>query len=354
MRRKVLVVQQQSIARAAWPVLFMIVACATGGRPMSAGSSRAASGSAFEIGPGVVVEGDGTTVFLMRPGGGIEAVDVPTGTVHWSTAAASKPLAIEGGRLLAHNEAARGGVLPLVVLDASKAGDRMASVEIPLPSDVTALIDQHLGISFFIQARAAGGAATISWRYVEQEVSGVAPPPGTPPVRRRVEGTAVVDLADGSFEVLDSERKTPTPAVPPSVQRMIDVGELRRPPWQINSLFVATSLDKPEDGEPRVVLKRWRVDTWRVLPQVTLFEGTPRAKLLSADQRHLVITSMPDRQSSAFERYRWSVFSLANSRSCCGPSTSARVTRSGAVRCATLATGVRIRPANDVCGVLTE
>lgn len=279
---------------------------------MSAGSSRAAPGAAFEIGPGVVVEGDGTTVFLMRPGGGIEAVDVQSGASLWSTAAAAKPLAVDDGRLLAQNEATRRGVLPLLILDAARAGEHIAVVEIPLPDDIPALIDQHLGVSFSVRARTAGGEVVLAWAYLEQEVSGVAPPPGTPPVQRRVEGAARVDLANATVESLDNEPELPVQPLPPGVQRLVDAGELRPPPWRADGLFVATSVAVAEDGRRIVTLKRWRADTWRALAEVTLFEGTPRAQRPSANRRHLVVASTPAEWSSGWQRYRWSVFSLTD------------------------------------------
>ena len=107
--------------------------------------SSVAMADGMTIDDGVVVDPTSASVFVMRPGGGIEAISIPTGRQLWQTDLADKPLEIRGGRLLAQIETADHGVLPLLIVDAQH-GALISEHQLTLPEHVHARIDDGSGI----------------------------------------------------------------------------------------------------------------------------------------------------------------------------------------------------------------
>lgn len=265
----------------------------------------------FVLGPGVIISEHEGMAYVMVPGGEIQAVDARTGDSVWRSNIAAKPLAIQGNHLIAQAVAKRPGVLPIEILDLRRPDAPPLTIEVPLPADVTAFIDQPLGISFVAEARDEGGEVVLSWNYLEQVVSSVAPAPGTSPIRRRAEGSARIDTESGEVQILEGTLKPPSPTLPPPLQQMFEGGESHRPPVRAGNVFAATTTRVIEGGERQVVLRRWEAETGEELPDVVLFNGRPRAVVSSSDNRHIVITSrLEGAEAGEWERYQWSVFSM--------------------------------------------
>ncbi len=298
-------------------VLLLVTGCATAGDRDRAGSSnRAQIRTSFALGSGVIIAGHEGMAYVMRPGGEIEAIDTRTGDSVWRGAMAAKPLVVLESGLVAQAVAKRPGVLPIEVLDLRNPETPPLSIEVPLPADVFAFIDQPLGISFVAEARDEGGEVVISWNYLEQHVSSMAPPPGTSPIRRRAEGSARIDIESGEFQLLEGTSKPPAPAFPPPLQQMLEDGEFQRPPSRVGSVLAATTTRVVEGGDRQVVLNRWEAETGEALPDVVLFNGRPRAVVPSSDNRHIVITSsIEGAEAGEWERYQWSVFSMESGNS---------------------------------------
>src|SRR5688572_19700976 len=64
-------------------------------------TAAAQAPGSFVLRPGVVVEAGRATLYMMRPGGGVEAVDVTSGRVSWLTSEATQPLQLAGDVLVA-------------------------------------------------------------------------------------------------------------------------------------------------------------------------------------------------------------------------------------------------------------
>jgi hypothetical protein len=62
------------------------------------------SALAFGFAQGVIVDGKGSVVYLMNPGGGIDAVNLSGGAVLATTTRGAKPLLLYGDALLAQAE----------------------------------------------------------------------------------------------------------------------------------------------------------------------------------------------------------------------------------------------------------
>ncbi len=278
--------------------------------PVAALGAELSDSPSFELCTGVVVQADPGVVYLMRAQGGIEAVEFRTGRTLWNTTEFAKPLMAFRGRLLVQKEAGgRPGVLPIRALDTRKGSQTSLKLDIPLSPKVRAMIDQSLGVSFSARAWEEGGSLLVAWDYLDYGVTGVSPPPGAAPFRLREEAMVRVDLDSGRIERL-SERAHTHP-LPASVQQLVDSGELLQPPRRIGPILAAT-VDQAAPGGPRVILRRWDAQTGAPLPEVTLFAGRPVARLPSADQRHLLISSLLEANRDAWDRYLWSVYSLAS------------------------------------------
>ncbi len=287
----------------------LVGACASGGQNVDTlldGPSNAAS---FELFPGVVADGRQPAVFLMRPGGGIEAVDPRTGGLIWSSGLAIRPLLVIDGQLVSQAEVADpNGTFPLVFLDAREGGRVTLRAEVPVPRYVRPLVDQGLGVSFSVSAWEEDGGVVVAWDYLERDAAGVAPQPGESPWRHRDAGAARVDVKTGQVTPLAGVAVPAVRPLPEKVKRLLDAGELRQSPWRVGPVL-ATTVDRSSDaGRRRVVLRRWHAETGEPLPEVVLLEDRPVARAPSADLRHLMVTSpLP---GAGAERYLWSIFSL--------------------------------------------
>ena len=233
--------------------------------------------AAFVPLPGVVVDPAGAVVYLMTPGGGIDAVSLERGDLRWSTAGAAKPLALVGRRLVAQAEPPGDGILRLVFLD-TRAGKRVLGADVALPRGVRASIDEGLGTSLVATARADGGGVIVSWRAVQRPVGGLAPRPDAPPPARLEEGAARIDVRTGRVE---TRRPIPDAPARPRTARV------RR------------------DESECVVLERAAPAA-----EVTLACGRPVAQLESADGRHVLVALRAEGERRAQGDYVWSVHVL--------------------------------------------
>ena len=75
--------------------------------------------------------------FVMKTGGGIEALDLASGAVRWRSDKAARPLALAGDRLVAQAEPGSAGSLALVLLD-TRNGAARSSTRVPIDAAVTA------------------------------------------------------------------------------------------------------------------------------------------------------------------------------------------------------------------------
>lgn len=288
---------------------LLIAACASAEPPAPPPGTGGASDGAvpdagsFELTAGVVLAPPAGTVYLAQPGGGIEALDVPSGRLLWSSDEAVRPLVATGGRLLAQREG--GAALALVVLDAA-SGELRQRIAAPLPEGVYAAVDESLRVRFTLAARAAAGGAILQWEYLERDPLGVSPPGGRPFARRDL-GALKVDLAAGTATPV-SRDELPAAALPARLVELLAAGELLHPPWRAGDLLAATrQLYEPD----RLVLRRWRQESGEELPRVVLHEGRAVAVLPAADRRHLLIVTATEAARGEGD-YLWRVHSLTS------------------------------------------
>jgi len=125
--------------------------------------------------PGVVVNPRNCVVYMMNPNHRIDAVEVSSGALLWSTNNGAKPLMLVGKRLLAQAEPqGDAAILKLVVLDVQRGGSVLLRTQIPMPKGVAALIDQGPGRTFELDARQRADEVEIEWRFLNPRVGGQA------------------------------------------------------------------------------------------------------------------------------------------------------------------------------------
>jgi len=222
---------------------------------------------------GVVIAPRLGTAYLMRPGGGINAVDLASGAVRWRSDSAAKPLALAGDRLIAQADSRGANALELVALDA-RSGAARDSVRISLPEGIAATVVDTAASSFRVQADTSGTQLVVRWEstvnapaqgYLPADDEGQAPT-GGPTV---VAGSAVLDLASASLRVKDE------PAV-----RLASSATLSRAALE-------------ELQAPAVA-------------------GASGRQLLSADGRHVLVTEPMKGAGSTLYRHQWTVYERAS------------------------------------------
>ncbi len=177
------------------------------------------------LGDGVVLDAGAGVVYAMSPAGGIDAIDLGSGEVRWSSVAAAKPLHLTDGLLIAQVERAARGAVDLAALSA-ESGARRHGMTVALPPDVWAGVDDGPDRSF--RCHVGGGVSdlAVSWRESRpvdnrfaipapalDESSGPVIAPATAGGSRT--GAASLDLVAGAMTPL-SAREIPVPLAAPS------------------------------------------------------------------------------------------------------------------------------------------
>ena len=220
-----------------WPwggvvaLLLLIEVNATGwATPQPKGIEVRKVTNIFEFRAGVIVNSNLSTVYLMNPQHGIDAVDLSSGALLWSTTEAAKPLMLHGPLLLAQAESATpSNLLRIVVLNTQDAGELLLEATVQLPEDVQVAIEDGLGTTFRTSARLHENDVIVSWRFSKQHITGA--PPGPDAKVLVTAGALRIDLETGHTDSLRSEEVPPTPEIrlPDEVARLVTLGTLPGP-----------------------------------------------------------------------------------------------------------------------------
>jgi hypothetical protein len=258
--------------------------------------------SAFEFAQAAVVDSGESVGYLMAPGARVDEVDLSSGDVLAISTRGSKPLLLFGDVLLTqadvHDQNER---LRLVGLN-SKDLSVTFEIDVALPYDVPASIDDRLGASFYVGARVDSGEIVVQWRSVQRRISGA---PTNEPAHVTT-GWAQIDPNDGRLTgsgvgepPVRESREGELPAI---VRNLVDSGVLASQPCQVDDLVAAIEYRK-DDGATTVRLRRWHRQTGESLPDVELFGSERTFRNFSADCRYLLA-------SRATGGWLWSIYSI--------------------------------------------
>jgi hypothetical protein len=286
-------------------ILVAVFICAAGsmGGAESKGKMYPAV-SGFQLRPGVIVDAGRGVVFVMNQDRGIDADDLSSGRLLWSTTIAAKPLLAFDDRLVAQAEAHNAGTLPIVVLNARTGGDPVFGAAVPLPVGVSAFIDDQLGTQFSVTARTEPAALFVSWRSTRTVISGVYRP-GAPQTQES-RGAAQIDLKTGQVHSLKANELVESrDQWPVTVQHLLESRALQAPPWRAGGFVVAA-----ESRGDRIVLGRWDGASGQVLSGIELEPGFSIV-FASGDDR-LILTRKPIGADPAtgWQNYEWAIYSL--------------------------------------------
>lgn len=255
---------------------------------------------AGEIAPGVAVD-QGPSVFLMSPARRVEARDILTGALRWSSAEAVRPLAAGAGRVLAQADAPSGR-LDLVIL-AAASGGRLASLSAPLPDGVSAPIDEVLGTRFDIRVERTAALVRLDWTWEHRPVRGALLEDDDEQVRRAAGAVVVNLLAATVVTVAPRPPQTGPLVLPPAIAAEADAGAFRQRPVLIGSLLVG--VQQASDG--RLLLKRW-TEAGAPLPDAPLPDDVT-LQMGSQDGRH-VLVSRPAPGAPIDRAHEWTVIAV--------------------------------------------
>ena len=263
--------------------------------------------SSFEFRSGVIVDPDRSAVYLMNIQGGIDAVDLASGKLLWRTNRAAKPLLCHEDLLVAQTEPPVGQqFLRIALLNTREITADPRFVDIPLPADVQATIDEGMESSFSAAARMHEGALVLSWRYIYRRITGHPPGPDDQALDRKVAGSVRIDIPTGQIDPIDEMVAVPEPELPAAVFQRKEAQAPPGPVCRVSNVLVAIERATFE-GKQRVSLKRWDAETGEALADVTLFDGGLNFRSVSADKRHLLASR---RAASDSRTWEWAVYAL--------------------------------------------
>lgn len=224
---------------------------------------------------GVVLDSEQTTLYLMNPDGGLDAVEAATGDLLWTTTAAAKPLAVLGDHLIAQADAKTAGELPLVVLD-RRGGDVVRTTHAELPGEVFASIDDGPRRTFRVRAAAGDGGLNIAWLATQLTKKG------------RFQG-----YIPSPEEELNPESQAPQ--IDAKAQEFLQLeGVVRFDP-------VAGKAASLADVKPAVK------PGMSGLREVTLLGDVAGRQFLSTDGRHVLVSEARS-DGGPWDRYLWTIY----------------------------------------------
>jgi hypothetical protein len=113
---------------------------------------------------GVVVDPASRTAFVMRPEGGIDALDLASGKVRWRSRAAERPLMMVDGLLVAQAAPGERREFVLVAL-APAGGAERRRFTVDLPEGVRARVAAGPAQAFKLRTFVTGGAPIVAWTF---------------------------------------------------------------------------------------------------------------------------------------------------------------------------------------------
>ena len=255
-------------------------------------------------GPGAVavdsalVAPDLGLAFVMRPGGGIEALDLASGDVRWRSEKAGRPLAVVDGRLVAQAEPGGAGSLALVVLE-TRNGTERSSTRVPIEQSVTASVADNAGGSFRAWADASGSQLAVRWQHSTLSSTGgaqgylPAATEGQAPSIGGGEASFTVAGASLQLEQVNSLRPTAEQAVGRPALEEVSVAAVRSSGRQLLSADGRHVLisERIPSAEFRIDHNRWNVFDRETGAKVASFRSVISAAPFVVVGRTLYYTS---------------------------------------------------------------
>ena len=156
---------------------------------------------------GGVADLDGKRGFLPNTTGGVDALDLATGKVLWTSKASSKPLIATADKLYVMVlDAEKGNQIRLLALDVKNDGKKLAESEVVKLPEWVATSTTH-GRSFQATAFQLGDTLLLTWAAKGWYAGGAVPPPEVEQeARKDAAGVIAVELKDGKLVTVANEK----------------------------------------------------------------------------------------------------------------------------------------------------
>lgn len=261
--------------------------------------------------PGGLADAGGRVGYVSSSSGGIEALDLMTGEVLWSSSEAQIPLLLTRDRLYAQAGIHRNR-MRVIVFDLAHRGEvLLESDSIQFPSWV--VTSDSPGHSFHLDPHLDHDLLSLSWKARKWHHSINKPMTvETDKVREQGEGQVRVDLSTGKVFHLAGELS------PESVNGFLPEKDLEKKTvrWQgiVHGQFKAVVMEQDAQGQ-HIRLLSWDETGKSSGPGVELIAGRRLAVLPTLDDQVIGIREMmpsPDARPIGEDknRYSWSLFSL--------------------------------------------
>jgi hypothetical protein len=262
-------------------------------------SFAAQAESPFLLRRGAIVEPVRGAAYIAKPNGTIDAVDLASGRTLWTSNDAAVPLGADEELLIAQIEEKPRATerLQLAVLDLG-GGGKVSEASIPLPAGVRGLVNDEKGRSLRVTAEREGALFLVSWYYLENRGSGIAPERAEQTIRRFA-GSARVHPRTGKVVASDGGLVTEVPG------KWKKYGTPPGPPWKTGNVSSQTEGGR---GGP-LKLKRTNAANGQQLPEKTVSKQAITA-VASADQRHLLASERVGEGGPDDPEYSWNIFAL--------------------------------------------
>jgi hypothetical protein len=226
---------------------------------------------------GTIVDSLRGYAYVAEPNGSVQAVDLRTGGVLWSSRSASLPLGANDSYVAAQEENSRPGTLSIVFLDI-RNGSAVSQANIPLPANVVAMIAPSFYGSFFVTtAQVKGRDFELSWFYDYRGSGDACCPPEI-----LYSGSADVDPRTGAVLSFDGGLVADYPAWYGTY------GATPAPPWRAGNVMATMS----NDGHGSITLKRSSIFSGQAFPDV-LLSSHANSATVSVDQRYVWVEEKP-------------------------------------------------------------
>jgi hypothetical protein len=267
--------------------------------------------------PWGVADARGAWGFVTNPAGGIDALDLATSKVLWSTAEAHTPVALAGRDLVALvPDKVRRNALRVVTFDVEDRGRRpRVSDAVVFPDWVS--VSPAPGRSFTTQAWVDGDKLLLRWD-ARGWYAGAArrTPEIEKAARRSASGVARVDLRTGGLEMFAAEKAPapPAPRVPEAVLKSFadtpGPAEEDAPRLLVSrDLATAPVVERAPGGGQRLVLARWDPKTWKPLLPRRLMDGAELNFVPAPDAAAVLARRLPRDRGDSRGDSDWHVFS---------------------------------------------
>jgi outer membrane protein assembly factor BamB len=266
--------------------------------------------------PGGVADPDGKVGFVTGADGGIDALDLASGKVLWTSKVTQRAVAVDGKHLLAlASVAGKGNALQVVTLDATDGKKLAVSDPVTFPDWVVVrlgVVTTDAGRSFAATVKVDKGDLYLRWQARSWYWGGARPTPEIEAAaRKNADGLSRINLESGKVAaaekwpvdagvsaVVEKVATRPVPGVP-NENRVTVVGDL------------AVAVDV--EGK-KAVLKRWQLKDAKPLEPVELLEAPAFRIEMSPESGRVLVHKAVAKEALPQGDYAWWIFDLATGK----------------------------------------